>query len=218
MRTTDTVGLATAVLALAILSGCGSGSGGTTATPPRSSGPTRTPSHAAHTRSSSSPSAPHATEFNPPGDIPDNAVYVDQVAPGSRVHFTVPEGWAKSSHQGLTTFSDKYNSISIQVVPMKRPPTVATARRQEVPRLRHSVPKFTLTSIGRATTKHGVAVHVVYQLDSGANAVTGKVVRDTAERFDFWHAGQEAVLTLTGPQNADNVDPWRIVSDSLHWK
>jgi hypothetical protein len=25
------------------------------------------------------------------------------------------------------------------------------------------------------------------------------------------------VLTLSGPKGADNVDPWRIVSDSLKW-
>jgi hypothetical protein len=48
--------------------------------------------------------------------------------------------------------------------------------------------------------------------------VTGKVVRDAVERFEFWKAGEEAILSLSGPQGADNVDPWQIVSDSLHWQ
>jgi hypothetical protein len=43
------------------------------------------------------------------------------------------------------------------------------------------------------------------------------VVRDAAQRYLFWHDGQQAVLTLTGPKNADNVDPWRLVSNSLRW-
>ena len=38
------------------------------------------------------------------------------------------------------------------------------------------------------------------------------------ERYTFWHDGQEAVLTLSGPKGADNVDPWRIVTNSLRWQ
>jgi len=47
--------------------------------------------------------------------------------------------------------------------------------------------------------------------------VTGKVVRDAFERYTFYRAGKRVDLTLSGPTNADNVDPWRIVSDSLRW-
>ena len=61
-------------------------------------------------------------------------------------------------------------------------------------------------------------MHITYLLDSAPNPVTDKVVRDAVERYEFWHAGQEAILTLTGPEHADNVDPWQIVSDSLQWK
>jgi hypothetical protein len=219
MRTRQTALPCVAAVLLTLVAGCGTGSSNS-ATPPSSSGPTghASPSHIGHTRSAPSPSVPHATEFNPPGDIPDNAVFVDHTAPGSQVHFTVPEGWAKSTAGGVTTFTDKYNSISIGVVPAKRAPTEKTTRRRDVPQLRTSVSHFSLESIGRVTTQHGVAVHLVYGLDSKPNPVTGKVVRDTAERFEFWRQGQESDLTLTGPVNADNVDPWRIVSDSLQWK
>ncbi|MCW2768242.1 MAG: lipoprotein [Nocardioides sp.] len=171
-------------------------------------GPSKTPT----------PSTPHATEFNPPGDIPDNAVYVDHVAPGSKVHFTVPEGWAKSTSGGVTTFTDKYNSISIEVRNSASAPTVASARKQEVPKLQQSVSNFALGGITTVSRQHGTAVQINYQLDSAPNPVTDKVVRDAAQRFEFWHAGEEAILTLTGPTNADNVDPWQIVSDSLQWK
>jgi hypothetical protein len=33
----------------------------------------------------------------------------------------------------------------------------------------------------------------------------------------FTRGGRTAVLTLSGPRGADNVDPWRIVTDSLRW-
>jgi hypothetical protein len=37
------------------------------------------------------------------------------------------------------------------------------------------------------------------------------------ERYVFFHKGKDVVLTLSGPKGADNVDPWRIVTDSLRW-
>ena len=33
----------------------------------------------------------------------------------------------------------------------------------------------------------------------------------------FFHSGRAVVLTLSGPKGADNVDPWRLVTDSLQW-
>jgi hypothetical protein len=43
-------------------------------------------------------------------------------------------------------------------------------------------------------------------------------VRESVERYAFWHAGQQVVLTLSGPRGADNVDPWRTITDSLRWQ
>lgn len=54
-----------------------------------------------------------------------------------------------------------------------------------------------------------------YTGDSAADPVTSKVVRDAFEQYTFWRAGTLVELTLAGPSNADNVDPWRIVSDSV---
>lgn len=221
MPSTLIAGLATGALALTLFAGCGSSTPAVTTAPTSPGSAPTTPAVRSHSPGSSAsplPATPHATEFNPPGDIPDNAVFIDHVAPGSHVHFTVPEGWAKVTKGGVTTFTDKYNSVSIQVVPMKHTPTVVSVKAGEVPTLRRSVSNFSINAISKVTRQHGTAVHVVYGLDSAPNPVTNKVVRDVSERFDFWHAGQEAILTLTGPQNADNVDPWQTVSDSLQWK
>jgi hypothetical protein len=47
----------------------------------------------------------------------------------------------------------------------------------------------------------GSAQRATYEQQSPPDAVTGK----------------HAILTLSGPKGADNVDPWRIVTDSLRW-
>jgi hypothetical protein len=178
-----------------------------------------TASHTVPPASTTTPqSNPPATEFRPPGDIPDNQVYVDYAVPGSAVHLKVPEGWARSSAHGTTTFTDHYNSIAVTVQSASQPPTVASTKRTVIPQLRSTVPKFAPGTVSTVQRLHGKAVLTTYQLDSAPSAVTGKVVRDAAERFAFWHHGQEAVLTLTGPTSADNVDPWKLVSDSLQWR
>jgi hypothetical protein len=230
MRLTTTSSAAALVTMAVLAAGCSSSNSPSTT-------PTSTPTPGASTPSSgassgggggsssspgdgtpTSPSSPHVTEFNPPGDIPDDAVFVDHTAPGSKVHFVVPEGWAMAKSGSVTTFTDKYNSISIEVRQRASAPTVSSAPKEDVPELQSSVSNFALRDITKVTRQHGSAVHIAYQLDSAANPVTDKVVRDAAERFEFWHAGEEAILTLTGPDNADNVDPWQIVSDSLQWK
>ncbi len=170
------------------------------------------------TATATAPGPAPATEFRPPGDIPDNQVFVDFGVPGSNVHIKVPEGWARSTSNGVTTFTDHYNSIAIQVTPAAQKPTVASATSQDIPALRRTQPKFANPHVSQIQRQHGGAVLVTYDLDSAADPVTGKVVRDTAERYEFWNHGQEAILTLTGPTSADNVDPWRLVSDSLQWR
>jgi hypothetical protein len=134
------------------------------------------------------------------------------------VSIRVPEGWARSQQDGTVTFTDKLNSVSIAVANLSHPPTPAYAQAHEVPQLRSSVSQFAMGDITNVFRKAGKAVLVTYEMDSAPSPVTGKVVRDAVERYEFWSNGHEAVLTLSGPVGADNVDPWRIVSDSLAWK
>ena len=53
---------------------------------------------------------------------------------------------------------------------------------------------------------------------SPADPVTGKTRVDAVERYVFFRAGKQVTLTLSGPNGADNVDPWRIVTDSFGWQ
>ena len=68
------------------------------------------------------------------------------------------------------------------------------------------------------TRKSGPAVLITYQAASAPNSVTGKTSQLAVERYEFWKNGREAIVTLSGPVGADNVDPWKIVTDSFTWK
>jgi hypothetical protein len=56
-----------------------------------------------------------------------------------------------------------------------------------------------------------------YSADSQPDPVTGKVYRNSVERYEYYRNGTEAIVTLTAPAGADNVDPWRQVTDSFRW-
>lgn len=149
------------------------------------------------------------TESNPPGDIPDNTVFIPYRPPSGAYEVKVPEGWARTDLPVGASFTDKLNSVKVELVTRANAPTEATIRGE--------VPGVEIKKVDTVTRQSGKVVHVVYRTDSAPDPVTGKVVRDEVERFDFYRAGREAVLTLSGPVGADNVDPWRTVSDSFRW-
>lgn len=203
-----------AASALLVLSGALAGCGGTTATPqPSMAAPTGS---AIATSPVDAPSAA-ATESNPPGDIPDNQAFVAYTLPGGRVSVKVPEGWGRSTSGTHTVFSDKLNRIEI-AVSRNAAPTAASVTRDDMAKLERSVPKFTLGKVSTTQRSGGPVVLITYQGDSAQDPVTGKVVRDALERYSYFRNGQRLDLTLSGPANADNVDPWRIVSDSVAWQ
>jgi hypothetical protein len=197
---------AVVVAGLALLAGaCGSGGaspyGGSTPT-------TATPPSAA---------SRNAPEVNPAGDIPDNQVFVPYSPPGGRFTVKVPEGWGRTARAGTVSFTDKLNTISMETRPAPAAPTVASARQAELPAIRSASRRYEPGSVTQVRRAGGDVVLVTFKADAPADPVTGKVVHDAVERYEFWRGGTEAILTLAGPVGADNVDPWRIVSDSFRW-
>jgi hypothetical protein len=159
--------------------------------------------------SSSSAPNPDAAEKSPPGDIPDNQVYVPYRVPAGHVTLKVPEGWAQSKSGGTVTFTDKLNSIQIQSQPATGPMTVAAAR--------HAAATLTAAKVTATQLPAGRVVLVKYLQPSKPDPVTGKATTDAVQRYVFFHNGRRAVLTLSGPKTADNVDPWNLVSRSVRW-
>ncbi len=160
---------------------------------------------------------PNAAESSPPGDIPDNQVYVSYSSPGGGYSVKVPEGWSRSASGGAITFTDKLNSIRLESTPANKAPTVASARKTLVPQLSHSVKGFVPGKVSTVSRSAGPALRITYLASGKPDPVTGKVSQDAVERYIFFHKGKEAILTLSGPKGADNVDPWRIVTNSLRW-
>jgi hypothetical protein len=160
---------------------------------------------------------PNAAETSPLGDIPDNQAYVAYTPPGGGYSVKVPEGWARTASGGAVTFTDKLNSIRVESVAAKSAPTVAEAKRVEVPKLAQSVKGFKSGGVSSVDRTAGKAIRIKYLADASADTVTGKTGQDAVERYVFFHKGKDAVLTLSGPKGADNVDPWKIITDSVRW-
>jgi hypothetical protein len=105
----------------------------------------------------------------------------------------------------------------VETVSAASAPTITSAKATEVPAIQSASQRFSLQKVETVKRKAGDAVLITYKADSPVDPVTGKVVPDAVERYEFWKNGTEAIVTLTGPVKADNVDPWRTVTDSFTW-
>ena len=61
------------------------------------------------------------------------------------------------------------------------------------------------------------AFKVVYRTVSAPNPVTGKRVTLSVDRYYVWKQGRRAVLDLGCPVGVDNVDAYRLISESFRW-
>jgi hypothetical protein len=190
--------IAAALCATVAAAGCGS-----------SSGPSST--------STSKPASSNAPENSPPGDIPDNQAYVAYAPPSASYSVKVPEGWSRTAAGGVVSFTDKLNTVRLEQATASAAPTVSGMRQTLLPKLASSEKSFKAGTITTVRRKAGSAVRVTYLALGKPDPVTGKARLDAVERYVFFHNGREAVLTLSGPKGADNVDPWRTITDSLRW-
>jgi len=203
MRTRSAVVAGAAVVALGV-AGCGAASSPSTPAASGGAGQTKTVN-------------PNGPEVNPAGDIPDNQAYVEYAPPGAGYSVKVPEGWARTTSAGVTSFTDKLNRVQMQALPAQAALTARDARSTEVAKLAKRVAGFKAGAVSTVTRSAGTAVRITYQASSRADPVTGQSHTDAVERYVFFHNGKDVVLTLSGPKGADNVDPYKIVTDSLRY-
>jgi hypothetical protein len=164
-----------------------------------------------------SPESPVAPEDNPPGDIPDNQVFVTvKPGPGS-FQVKVPEGWAQQNSDSGTLFTDKLNTVNITWASGAPELTLDRANTIEVPDLSNREAAFQLVQVKQVSLSGGQAVLISYQKNSSANEVTGKKYRMDVLRYEFYRNGFQVNLSLESPVGADNVDPWNIISGSFKW-
>lgn len=161
--------------------------------------------------------APFPPEKNPPGDIPDTQVFITYKSPfGYRIE--VPEGWARSHYRNHVQFVDKYDTVAIAVSDAKIAPTAASARQDQIPALKASGHAVRVSRVEDVTLPAGKAVRIDYASNSAPNPVTDKRIRLENRRYLFYKDGRVAAVTFAAPYGADNVDQWRRMSHSFHWR
>lgn len=158
-----------------------------------------------------------AVESNPPGDIPDNTAYVPYTSSAGGFKISVPEGWARSTTKTSVTFTDKLNTVIVSWRAASAAPTVASAKSTEIPVLATATRAFQLKGVRAAPLPAGPTVLIEYQANSDPNPVTGKQYRLDVLRYELYKNGSEVAITLLSPVGADNVDPWRIITESYGW-
>jgi hypothetical protein len=129
--------------------------------------------------------------------------------------FVHPEGWAQVVQGTAVRFTDKLNGVAASVLSASQAPTTDSAKRDDIPRLRSSVPAFELRSVSSVTLPGGPAVLIVFRRNSDPDPVTGRQYRDEVREFLLWRGGREVRFDLFGPVGADNVDAYRTMSNSL---
>ena len=168
------------------------------------------------TTSTQSP-PPIAAEKNPPGDIPDNQAFVEYRSPLG-FSIKVPEGWARREQPNDVSFSDKYNRVQVAVSAHPSAPTIASVKANEVGALERSPKAIRLVSVTQLALPAGAVVVAHYGANSDVNPVTNKAIRLDNASYYFWREGKLAVLTLSAPAGADNVDQWQLMAKSFAWR
>jgi hypothetical protein len=193
------------VPAALVVAGCGGGKSAAPSTPATSS-PTTTAAASNAPGALQGEAATAAT-----GDIPDNQVFLVYHSP-SGWSIKYPEGWAQSGGLNATVFRDKNNIVRVVVRPGS-PPTPAAVRGDPSLKGARLVSRPSALSLGAKR-----AIKVVYTTQSPPSPVTGKRVTLTVDRYYVAHAGKVATIDLGTPVGVDNVDAYRLMSESLRWR
>ena len=155
-------------------------------------------------------------EVSPPGDIPDNQLFVPYTSPAG---FTldVPEGWAKTDTSNGVMFQDKYNLIDITVSDAAGAPTAQSAQADMLPALAATDRAVEVGKVSDVTLPGGDAVRIDYASNSDPNPVTNKQIRLEDNRYAFFKGGKLVTVTFAAPYGADNVDAWLQMAQSFRW-
>jgi hypothetical protein len=168
------------------------------------------------TVSRSTSGASVAPEAAVAGDIPDSQAFVAYASPDGYT-IKVPEGWARTTEGAATVFTDKFNTIRVELTQLATAPTVDSVTTTDLAAVAKSAKGYTAGKVSAVTRKAGPTVLATYTQEAPPNAVTNKAMRLDVERYVFWKAGKAAVVTLSSAAGSDNVDPWKIVTDGFAW-
>ena len=156
-------------------------------------------------------------EKNPPGDIPDSQVFITYESKDG-YSLEVPEGWARTDMANGASFIDKLDGVVLTRSDAPAAPTTAGVKNDYLPSLQKDGHAVKVNSIKAVKLPGGNAIRINYSSNSAPNAVTSKQVRLENQRFLFFKDGKLVALDLYAPLGADNVDQWKLMSESFRWK
>jgi hypothetical protein len=154
-----------------------------------------------------------ATEKNPPGDIPDDQVFVSYSSSVGGYSLKVPEGWARREKGSDVDFIDRFDGVAVAVTTAATAPTA----KDVTAKLEQPGKALKVINTKEIRLPAGQALLVKYESDSEANPVTNKRIRLENEAYVFYKNGKTATLTLWAPKGADNADQWKLMSESFRW-
>ena len=220
-RTILIVGAAAALAATLVAAGCGSSGtassasaspAGAVSTSATTSAATPSPQATGQTAGALTGEAATASA----GDIPDNQVFLTLHDKAQGFSMQYPEGWAQQAKGNTLTIQDKNNIVRVAIA-SGTAPTVASVK-SELSALKQKEPSLKGGSPSAMTVSGHPAIKVTYTTRSAPNPVTGKSVTLMVDRYYFWRGGKVAVMDLGTPQGVDNVDAYRLMSESFAWK
>jgi hypothetical protein len=198
-----------------LLVGCGGGSSESTT----ARGATTKPSSGAVVHRSAPESesgVPSEAQSAATGDIPDNQVFLayDNRTAGYSIRY--PEGWARKGSASDVTFQDRANVIHV-LVAKGAPPTPAEAEAR-LAKLKRSDPSVDPGAAQTMTIGGAPVIKLTYTRLSAPDPVTGKRLPLTIDRYEYAHGGKVAIVDLGTPKGVDNVDAYRMISETFRWR
>ena len=147
------------------------------------------------------------------GDIPDNQVFLQYTSTTGRWSIRYPEGWARTGSGTTVSFRDRSNAVHVATAPGAAPTPASLMSSVRVTR--------GVRPVGRARTVRlsgGSAVELTFTTLGAPDPVTGKRLTITTDRYQVGRKGRVATLDLSTPVGVDNVDAFRLISDSFRWR
>jgi hypothetical protein len=161
---------------------------------------------------------PLAPEKNPPGDIPDNQVFVKYASSQGGYVIEFPEGWARTTTGSNVIFTDKFDGLSVTITNAAGPPNAESLRKNQAELLKKTGRAVRIQAIQNIKLSNGPALLMVYRSNSEPDPVVNKQVRLENSSYFYYRNGKLAELRLWAPLGADNVDQWNRVSNSFRWR
>ena len=200
---------------VAACGGAGSASPGATATAATMASASVAPAESAPAARPAGSQAPEPSGVTTGGDIPDNAVFLTYQGAGPAFSIQYVEGWQVTQQPDGVVIRDKDSSETVAVV-ARQADVAGYVASTDLPALRARA-GFGLIKQDTVTAGGSSYVHLAFNTTSPPDAVTGKQVPLTVDRYYVPGPSGLAIVSLATPDGVDNVDAFRQMIESFRW-